>query len=369
MAFTIKHQGIFFAGFAMLYLFLSFVKSSRISKSARIRQYLLFLLGLIIPFSLLCLYFWSIGLFDKFWFWLFVYPQEYASQISFHEGMGFLKAQISTMSHGAAGFWILAIIGLTALLLSKSLRHRPSFVILFFVFSLLALVPGYYFYPHYFVLVLPAISLLAGLGANSTADLLFRNHAKIKICIMFLLTAGAFAYAIAAERAYLFSLKPAEISRAAFNMNPFAESTEIANYIKKHSEPDDTIAILGSEPQICFYAHRRSATPHIYIYPLVKAHRMALSMQQEMIQNIETARPKFIVFVYIPESWLMDKKADRSILTWFTNYSKTNYEVAGTIQIMPDGVPIYHWGPDSTAFAPQSNYWIQVFEKKDALEQ
>ena len=69
--------------------------------------------------------------------------------------------------------------------------------------------------------------------------------------------------------------------------NPFPESIAIAEYIRNHSAPDSTIAVLGSEPQIYFYAHRRSATSYLYTYSLMENHKYALTMQQEMIQEIE----------------------------------------------------------------------------------
>ena len=363
-AFIIKHQGIFFAGFTTFYLFLCVLKKPKNQRSRCIRQYLFFLLGLIIPFSVLCLYFWSIGLFDKFWFWLFEYTREYASRISFHRGMEFFINQVARIAPSAIGLWLLAAIGLIALLSKKHLRHRLLFMALFFLFSLLALIPGYYFYPHYFVLILPVLAILAGLGAGSVAALLASNRPVLKMIVPILLTAAAITYTIVAERVYLFELTPAAVSRAAFSMNPFPESVRIGEYIKNHSRPGDTVAILGSEPQICFYSHRRSATSHIYIYPLVGAHKYASSMQQEMIREIEAAQPHFLIFVYIPDSWMMDKKADSSILKWFTNYSAANYDHVGTVQIMLDGTPVYDWGPDAAKNKPQSDYWIAVLERK-----
>jgi len=363
-AFIIKHQGIFFAGFTTFYLFLCVLKKPKNQRSRCIRQYLFFLLGLIIPFSVLCLYFWSIGLFDKFWFWLFEYTREYASRISFHRGMEFFINQVARIAPSAIGLWLLAAIGLIALLSKKHLRHRLLFMALFFLFSLLALIPGYYFYPHYFVLILPVLAILAGLGTGSVAALLASNRPVLKMIVPILLTAAAITYTIVAERVYLFELTPAAVSRAAFRMNPFPESVRIGEYIKNHSRPGDTVAILGSEPQICFYSHRRSATSHIYIYPLVGAHKYASSMQQEMIREIEAAQPHFLLFVYIPDSWMMDKKADSSILKWFTNYSDANYDHVGTVQIMLDGTPVYDWGIDAAKNKPQSDYWIAVLERK-----
>ena len=46
--------------------------------------------------------------------------------------------------------------------------------------------------------------------------------------------------------------------------NPFLESVRIADYIREHSGPDDTIAVLGSEPEIYLHSHRHSATGYIY---------------------------------------------------------------------------------------------------------
>ena len=52
--------------------------------------------------------------------------------------------------------------------------------------------------------------------------------------------------------------------------NPFVECPVIAEYLKKNTGPDDTIAVLGSEPEIFFDARRRSATGYIYTYGLVE---------------------------------------------------------------------------------------------------
>jgi len=37
-----------------------------------------------------------------------------------------------------------------------------------------------------------------------------------------------------------------------YSDNPFAESVKIADYLREHTSRDDTIAVLGSEPEIYF---------------------------------------------------------------------------------------------------------------------
>src|SRR2546430_16590114 len=53
-----------------------------------------------------------------------------------------------------------------------------------------------------------------------------------------------------------------------YGFNPFPESVALARLLRDHSTPDDRIFIFGSEPQILFYAGRRSASRYVFLYPL-----------------------------------------------------------------------------------------------------
>ena len=98
--------------------------------------------------------------------------------------------------------------------------------------------------------------------------------------------------------------------------NPFVESVEIGQYIREHSAPDARIAVFGSEPQIYFYAHRRSASGFIYMYDLVQLNHYAGQFQREMIAEIEAARPQFLVMVMRFHSWLIRPGADKTLNDW-----------------------------------------------------
>ena len=54
---------------------------------------------------------------------------------------------------------------------------------------------------------------------------------------------------------------------------------------------------LGSEPEIYFYADRKAATGYIYTYALMEPQRFASQMQAEMIKEVESAHPRYLVFV------------------------------------------------------------------------
>ena len=74
--------------------------------------------------------------------------------------------------------------------------------------------------------------------------------------------------------------------------------------------------MLGSEPQIYFYSGRRSATGYLYMYGLMEDQKYALRMQQEMIGEIETNSPEFVVFVHIPSSWARPLDSETLIFKW-----------------------------------------------------
>jgi hypothetical protein len=134
--------------------------------------------------------------------------------------------------------------------------------------------------------------------------------------------------------------------------NPFPESIAIADYIRNNSEPDSTIAVLGSEPQIYFYARRRSATSYLYTYSLMEHHRYALTMQQEMIREIENSRPEYLVYVKIPFSWLRRKESEMLLLNWFEHY-RENYTVTGIAELVSPRETKYLWDEQAKNYRPQ----------------
>lgn len=362
-AFIIKHQGMFFGGFAAFYLLWHFLRKPKNQPHHSLRQYLVFLMGMAAPFSLLCLYFWAVGLFGKFWFWLFEYTREYASLVTFQQGVQGFIAQIAKMADSMILLWLLAVIGVISLLIRKDFRCRLDFMGLFLLFSFAALIPGYYFYSHYFILILPVVAVLIGLGTGAVADLLANGRPAIKMVVPVLLAAIAITYTIVAERVYLFQSTPTAISRNNFGTNPFVESVEIGNYIKNHSCPEDTIAVLGSEPQICFYSNRRSATSHLYIYPLMGTHKYAQSMQQEMTREIEVAKPKYIVLINVPFSWLVGPESEKYIFRWWERYCNY-YDLMGLVEIFPDHTR-YRWEKELTGLTSiSSQNYVMVFNRR-----
>ena len=70
--------------------------------------------------------------------------------------------------------------------------------------------------------------------------------------------------AFAREAAFYFWMTPQRACRHVYQENPFVEAIAVGNYIRAHTNPGDSIAIIGSEPEIYFYCRRPAATGFIY---------------------------------------------------------------------------------------------------------
>jgi hypothetical protein len=177
-----------------------------------------------------------------------------------------------------------------------------------------------------------------------------------------LLFALCLGWPLWSEADYFFGRSLAEANRMVNGTNPFLESVKIGEYIRTQSSPLDTIAVLGSEPQIYFYSKRRSATGYIYTYGLMEPQPYAHQMQQEMIRDIETARPKFLVLVVVNKSWLAGRDSDQTIFRWVDSFCDANYEEVGLINISDRGTDYYLSGrPANVTPTPEH---ILIYRRK-----
>src|SRR5262249_15127990 len=124
-----------------------------------------------------------------------------------------------------------------------------------------------------------------------------------------------------------------ETCRRIYGNTLFSRTADAGDFIRANANSGDTIAVLGSEPEIYFYARRHSATGFIYMYPLMESHVYAGKMQDDMIREIEAANPEFVVFVTVRESWLPQPGSKPRIQSWWANYWTAHYDLARSLNI------------------------------------
>jgi hypothetical protein len=370
LAFLMKQSATAFVLGGALYLFLSTADDLAANEAAsagdggiapwrqRLRAVALFLGGAVAPFVLVCLWLLLAGTLGTFLFWSFVYGSTYSASLS--ASVGNLGGRFVAVAPSSSVTLTLGVIGLVALLRDR-LRSRKIFVLLLAAASCLGFAVGLHFRPQYCLLLIVPLAIMAAIGLDAIGRLMPPPNG-LRTAVTVVLVIAAPAQPLYASRDVLFQLGPDQISRLIYGRNPFPESVPIARYIREHTQPGDRVAVVGSEPQIYFYAGRRSATGYIYTYPLMELQPYATEMQQAMIREIESADPRYVVFVRAVGSWLVRENSDKTIFGWFEQYQQ-NLKRVGVVDIPSRQDTVYRWGDDAATYAPRSDVWLMIFER------
>jgi len=275
-----------------------------------------------------------------------------------------LRLQAASILAASWPLWVLVAAGVTALAWDAPSRRRAPFLAGFAVVSFLATVPGLRFSEHYFILLLPAASLLAGAAVSA-----FTRRAAAWGPGAAALVAGGLPLAAAAaslvpEPVTLFRQSPESVARAVFGANPFPEAIHVARYLAAHTTPADRVAVVGSEPEIYFLARREAAVSYMYVYPLMEPQSFAARMQEEMIGQLAAARPRYLVLVNVPTSWSLQAGSSHELMDWVERVVNTEYVLVGLVDIMPDGETVYRWDAAAAGASPASSNHVAIFERR-----
>jgi len=364
--FVIKQHGFGFILFIVLLFFFDVFRQ----KPFRLRSFLargtLLAAGIFGPFALTCLIMWKVGVFEKFWFWTFTYARDYLAGdgnkwfLAKHFlGLFFMTTVLTSIT-----VWLVSAAGLILAPFQSQLKNR-GMILVFFLCSFLAVCPGFYFRSHYFILLMPAASLLFAVALQRLWTLFKNVRPPFHRLAPAFLTLVLFGHTIYQNWNYFFVATPNAVCRWVYQLSPFLESLEVARFIQDNSRPEDQIAVIGSEPQICFYARRHSATSYIYTYPLMETHPYALEMQEDMIRQIETRKPRYMVVIASDGSWMPREKSHRKILNWAYAYANRHYNLVGFVDMISLERTEYLWGEQARNHKSNSKDFLLIYERKD----
>ncbi|HWE51081.1 MAG TPA: hypothetical protein VG273_14910 [Bryobacteraceae bacterium] len=277
-------------------------------------------------------YFYAHGILEPFIYWCFTYELDYAS-VPFSETLKMLPYRLGQIARGDFVFPAAGLVVAVA----AAIRRDPRGFFLggFLLLSFLGTVPGYV-YPHYFVQIAPAVALAGGYAFS-----VFVGKRSVAA-----LAAGLAVVAISAgvNREYFLGHDATAISRRHFGVNPFPEARQVADFIAKSTTVDDRVLIVGSEPEILFYAQRRSATPFVMIYPLTSEHGRYKEFQNTLWADVLAKPPKYIVDLSGDEysvGW--DEDADLEILRSLKGFIAQNY-------VLQRRMPVFNYSIDLYAY-------------------
>jgi hypothetical protein len=363
VGYVMKQPGAIFVLFGALY-FLRTRYHQGIKWRALAEPLGFYSLAAALPFLITCLLLWRAGVFSTFWFWTVSYASQYASNNGLMLGSSYFYFIFSRILMSSLGLWLIAGFGIIAVALDRRSTQCSQFLLGFLIFSFLAVCPTLAFRPHYFILWLPVVSLLAGVAVHSAANWLNAVTEKRSFRYApYFLFALALAASFYKQRDFFLETDPSQASRSVYPAEAFPEMVPVAAYIRQHTPENSKIAVLGSEPEIYFYAHRHSATGYVYTYGLMEEQKYALKMQRQMISEIEASRPETLVFVNLYTSWDPYRNANEFIYEWARRYIQEHYEITGVVDV-PMTKTNYRWGSEAKNYTPKPYYAILIFTRK-----
>jgi len=350
-AFMMKQQAVFFAGFALVFFLWERFRSGSSTWTAQVSKAAILIAGILTPFGLTALVLWRAGVWGSFWFWTFSYAREYVSIVGPGEGIANFAQQFPGVVGPSFLIWVLAAVGLAGVIYASELRGVRRLLLLFLGFSALTVCPGLYFRSHYFVTLLPAVALLASIGACLIARGLFRGSRRPE-AIALLIIVLVLGLTTIFQSGVFFRMSPKEASRAMYGLEPFPEAVEVGRWLGE--QPGNSpVLVLGAEPEIYFYARRRSATGYIYVYSLWENQRYADQMVQQMTREIETARPGYVIVEFVPQR----------LQNWADDFLKRYYSLEGRVDMISDSQTEYRWGAEARTALARARRYLFIFKR------
>lgn len=366
-AFMVKTSGMFFVlwGGLMLCIDFLFLKEKRILQFFKTIAIYSGGVLLVIMVSLFIIY--LKGSFKEMIFWAYTIPKQYVGKIPFSDGVKYFSFNLQAITNDHLFFWINALLAILLCLVRCIPVRIKLFGITLIFFSILPIVPGYYFYGHYWIQILPGLSILAGFTFYCFIAII-KNGFKIKsdalkyiyLSVFILLT----LFHVAKMDSYYFKPNYEQILRAVYGNNPFPESMEIGKYINANAKPEDKIILMGSEPEIYFYTKKESPSRHAYFSAIVNNVPEHHQWQREFVSDVEKARPKYFIFFRHPISLFVQPNTDQYVFEWANKYINDNYNIVGIVDMIEGQTSNYVWNEEAKTYKPVSQNVIFILERK-----
>lgn len=373
----VKQTGVFFFGAAALLLFLVFWAKQPRRLSFLIRSGTWLAAGALVPVASCLLLVYSLGVWEDFWFWNIKYMQTYASGLNRDLWTTAFEFNISLLTKNFVWYWFLGGLGFL-MLLTSALTGRSRLLLLgLLLCAVAAVTPGWRFYGHYWLQFLPVLALFMAALFYHFERGLARAIPKLNLRpAMAVLLSVALLVPVLQYAPTLFKGDVQRLIRSMFPGNPYAEDQVLAGVIAAKLQPEDRIAVLGSEPQYYIYLNREAPSKHFYMAFSMRPIPESEAWQQETLDSILSQKPRFIVFNFVEYSWMPKKDSKMLLYEGSYRFARQNYRPIAWAdmvrlsetkfilneeaarQYTPTGqryVTVYEWaGPPEPAATPPS---------------
>jgi len=366
-AFMVKTTGLFMMVWGGFILITDFIFTKEKDYKTFFKQIFVYGFGAASIIIVLLLLVYLKGAINDMIFFVYDIPKYYVNRIPLEEGMKYFEYSKDAIVMNYKFFWIHGCIAVFLCIAKTVSWKNKAFILSLAVLSFMTIVPGYYFYGHYWIQVIPGLAVLSGVTFFYVSTIV-KNQFKLSPSRITYIYLGIFAILTFSHinklKQYYFSPNYDAILRAVYGNNPFPESMAIANYINSISKPEDQMAVFGSEPQLFIYTNKTSPTRHVFFSTIVASIPEHKKFQREFVSDIEKAKPKYFVFFRHSVSLLVQANTDQYVFEWANKYIQENYKLIGLVD-MPDGQQsTYIFDPSAATYQPKGQNFIMIFERK-----
>ena len=101
------------------------------------------------------------------------------------------------------------------------------------------------------------------------------------------------------------------------------------------------------------------------MYPMMESHPYALQMQREMAQQIQTAKPRFLIYVDLFTSLGVGPTSEKYIFDWLDRYLREHYHLVGAAALITINHTAYCWDEDVEKCLSSSPFSIAVLQRTE----
>lgn len=368
-ALMIKPNGALFVVFAALVFYLHHLPlNGKTFWGGFIQPALWMKAGAIALIALCILPVWMKGGLQQMWFWLLEFPKSaYLTSVDDATAKKLFNSAWRNVTEGYEPFWYLAMIGIVAYLLAaKDWKSRILFIS-FILLSFISITPGRRFYGHYWLHLMPAVAIAVGGLFYGIKVLMEKIGMGAKASWVGIISALLLVlFNINANKIYYFHPDPIAIHRSTYGDNPFPESLELSKYLNAHMKPEETLSVIGSEPQFYWYTNKSCMHPHSFIGFLTKGHPKNPKWIEEVKTAHDKKNPDYYVLVNHPFSWGFNPQGDQTFAAWAWEFpAKHGYIPVAWAETQKDGSINYLYDAEAQNHQATTEKWICIFKKVD----
>lgn len=221
-------------------------------------------------------------------------------------------------------YWWVLLFLLTGLFFKKPKNILYYFILLFILLLTVFSTPSGL--GHYYLILMPFLALFCGALFDSFLKSLTDKQKTLTITMVLPIILLIILFPF--EKQFFMSSR--RLSEWVYgNVNPFGESQEVASHLAEIANANDFVFVAGSEPQIYYYAQRKSPTRFVITYPFNLPTSYKEQYQIEAINDLEKNPPQAIVISQRALSGLWDEGSPQIFIKYLTDLVSKNYQVVG----------------------------------------